>query len=221
MTGRASGGLHRDLLLAPLADAEPAGLDAGERLRRSWRGGTSRDRAGGRSTGCTRSTRDRSRRVGRPCRSASSVSVFFAERRSCRLDSSSIVLNFFRSFLFKRPPRSRAPRGRRKRAEKLFCVRWAVKAARAARPEAARSVPGAAAARGSVLEAGEPRRALLVCRGTFARLPARREVRPRFLRGAAPAHGALRGGPAAPRVGPPDVAKGSAAAPSSGSSSTP
>jgi hypothetical protein len=36
----------------------------------------------------------------------SSESVFFAEARSWRLDSSSIVLNRFRSFLFKPPPLS-------------------------------------------------------------------------------------------------------------------
>ena len=34
----------------------------------------------------------------------SSVSVFLAEARSCRFDSSSIVLNLLRSFLFKRSP---------------------------------------------------------------------------------------------------------------------
>src|SRR5512142_3332754 len=48
---------------------------------------------------------------------ASSVRVFFAWTRSWRFDSSSIVLNRFTSFLFKRAPSLRTPRSRKEGGE--------------------------------------------------------------------------------------------------------
>ena len=66
---------------------------------------------------------------------ASSVSVFFADASSWRFDSSSIVLNRFRSFLFKRLPPPRALGGR-ERPENLDVEGGTVKARRGTRARA-------------------------------------------------------------------------------------
>ena len=107
--------LRGDLLLATSRRCRTCRSRSGRAPCRSWRGGTSRGRAAGRSSTAVYSLDARSISSGRSSVSKldSSVSVFFAESSSCRFDSSSIVLNFFRSFLFKRPPRSRAPPGAR------------------------------------------------------------------------------------------------------------
>ena len=159
--------------------------------------GTSR-RAGGRSsTGCTRSTRDRSPI---PWEVVRVEARLFRERllrgkEELPLGLLEHRLELLQVLLVQAPTSlTRAPGGGRKRAEKLFCVRWAVKAARAARPEAARSVPECGGGARTRPEAGEPQaEALLVCAaGTCSRRHARREVRPRVPARRARAHGALR-----------------------------